>query len=199
LSNFSIGVAIPSIPPRGPLLRRAVNSVLNQTLPAAAISVAMDLDREGAPNTRNRALQAVQTDWVAFLDDDDWFYPQHLETLARAAQESGADYVFSYYMVHDGLGTARPDVDPLGHFGKVFNPEIPTQTTITTLVRTELAKSVGFRPVEEGRTINGERYGEDFQFTVECIAAGAKILHVPVRSWAWMHHGGNTSGLPHRW
>lgn len=81
----AITVAIPTIPPRRALLRRALRSVQDQTMPAAAISVAVDLDRQGAWVTRQRALNAVQTPWVAFLDDDDEFLP---DTPSQPAQTS---------------------------------------------------------------------------------------------------------------
>ncbi len=194
-----VTVCIPSIPPRKNELLRAIDSVMNQSHPAAAISVAIDMDKQGAPDTRQRALDAVQTEWTAFLDDDDWFYPAHLETLASTAALLKADYVFSYYMVHGPDDKPLPHVDPLGHFGKDFDPEHPHQTTITMLVKTELAKQIGFRKPPDGALINGERYGEDFQFTVECAAAGAKIVHIPVRTWAWVHSGKNTSGRADQW
>jgi hypothetical protein len=191
----NVTVAVPSIPPRVKMLRRAIASVLTQTLPAAGISVAVDTGREGAPATRDRALRGVRTDWTAFLDDDDVFLPHHLEVLCQAAEETGADYVFSYFTIIDAAGNESA-FDPLGHFGRPFNPDDPHQTTITTLVRTELAQQVGFRVPPEGALIHGQRYGEDFQFTVECVKAGAKVVHVPQKTWLWTHHVGNTSGLP---
>jgi hypothetical protein len=93
-----------------------------------------------------------------------------------------------------------PHVDPLGNFGRVFDHAAPHQTTVTTLVRTELAQSVGFREFpEDGSLIEGQRRGEDHRFLVGCVDAGAKVLHVPQRTWIWNHWGGNTSGLPGRW
>lgn len=193
-----ITVCIPTIPPRKAMLARAITSVLEQTLPAAALSVAVDTDRRGAASTRNRALEAVQTPYVAFLDDDDAFYEEHLEVLMNCVQETGSDYVFSYYQVHgpDGLPNST---DPLGAFGRVFDPLAPHQTTITTLVRTELAQSVGFEEPIEGELIHGQRLGEDFKFTLGCIAAGAHIVNIPQKTWIWNHHGANTSGKPDRW
>jgi hypothetical protein len=152
--------------------------------------VEVDKYREGAAVVRNRGLQKVTTEWVAFLDSDDQLKKHHLETLVHGAQATGADYLFTWY---EPIGFRY---DPLPHFGKVFDPENPTQTTITTLVRTELAQEVGFRDVPPGKLVDGQRYGEDFQFTVECIAKGAKILHIPERTWLWNAHGANTSGLP---
>ena len=201
MSTFGeITVAIPAHPARvaNGMLDRAVASVKNQLLPAADISIAIDENGDGAAVTRQRALDAVQTEWVAFLDSDDWFYPEHLKVLAAGARIFSADYVFSYYMVHFPDGKPWPQNDPLGHFGKQFNPQAPHQTTITTLVRTELAKKIGFFDPPEGAEIGGHRGGEDWFFTVGCAEAGAKIVHVPRRTWAWVHHGANSSGIPGR-
>ena len=194
-----ISVVIPSIPPREQLLRRALASVQAQKLAPDAVVVQLDNDHQGAAATRQAGLEHVTTEWTAFLDDDDELMPGHLRALAIGAKHSGADYVFSYYTVKDGLGRERPDIDPLGHFGRRFDPDRPHQTTITMLVRTELAQAVGFREPPPGALIDGEHYGEDFQFTVECVKAGAKIVHIPRRSWFWHHHGANTSGRPDRW
>lgn len=183
--NGQITVAIPTHPARldNGMMDRATKSVYTQTLKPAALSVAVDWAREGAPATRQRALDAVATPWVAFLDSDDWFAPEHLELLARCAEEESADYVYSYW-----FGGA----DVLGHFGKPFNPAAPVETTITILVRTELAKEVGFKALPD-RLHNT---GEDRNLTLGCVALGAKIVHLPIRSWHWSHHQGNTSGLP---
>lgn len=189
-----ISVVIPTHQARvkNGMTKRAVGSVFGQTQPAAAIIVENDLLGVGAAVNRNSGLQKVTTEWVAFLDSDDQLKSEHLDVLYKAAMETEADYVYSWY---EAVGFGG---DPLPHFGKVFNPERPTQTTITTLVRTDLAQAVGFRNVTPGKLIDGERYGEDFQFTVEVIAKGGKIVHVPRRTWLWNCHGLNTSGLPTR-
>jgi hypothetical protein len=163
---------------------------MTQTMPAAAISVAIDVNREGAPPTRQRALDAVRTEWVAFLDDDDFFEPQHLEHLSQHAEETGADFVYSWFTVVGGV-----DPFPSTHFTNPFNPEDPIETTITTLVRTELAQQVGFKAMNRGEV----NTGEDRYFTLECMKAGAKISHLVERTWCWSHHGKNTSGLATRW
>lgn len=198
--RLDITVVVPTHPARvaNGMLDRALASITAQTYPAAAVSVAVDLDGQGAAATRQRALEAVRTEWVAYLDSDDWLYPEHLKTLAAGARVHSADVVFSYYMVHRPDGRSWPENDPLGHFGRRFDPARPHQTTITTLERTELAQQVGFREPPEGALINGERYGEDFQHTVELVKFGARIVHIPRRTWAWVHHPGNTSGQPGR-
>jgi len=196
---MEIDVVIPAHPARvrSGMLARAMRSVHEQTLSAKRVVVAVDTQGAGAWATRDRALQETTAPWVAFLDSDDAMMPEHLAVLAEAAVDLGADYVFSYYQVRDAAGR-DVDVDPLGHFGRVFDPADPHQTTITTLVRGDLAREVGFRQPPANALVGGQRYGEDFQFTLECVAAGATVLHVPQRTWWWYHHGLNSSGLPGR-
>ncbi|WP_018502972.1 glycosyltransferase family 2 protein [Parafrankia discariae] len=180
---------IPSIPPRAGMLVRAVASVTAQTAPPAALSIAIDTQREGAPATRDRALRAARTTWVATLDDDDEWMPQHLERLLDCAEETGADFVYSWYQLEP------PGRDPLPHFGKPFDPANPILTTIVTLVRTELAQQVGYLKCTPDEVF----MQEDWMFVLGCVAAGAKIVHLPEHTWTWHHHGGNTSGRPDRW
>ena len=198
--SSGITVVIPTHPARieNGMLGRAVESVLNQQLKPSALVVECDEDGSGAAATRDRGLRKVTTEWVAFLDSDDWFYPEHLKVLAAGAKIFNASYVFSYYMVHFPDGRPWPANDPLGHFGKQFNPKAPHQTTITTLVRTDLAKQVGFHEPPPDSVVGGHRGGEDWHFTVGCAESGAKMVHIPRRTWAWVHHGANSSGIPGR-
>lgn len=194
---LDITVVIPTIPPRTALLERAIRSVMCQEQPVMAVAVAVDRARAGAAVTRDRALATVNTDWVAFLDDDDEFLPSHLRILAEAQHETGADYLFSWYEV---VGGHDPRAD---EFGVPWDTANPRQTTITTLVRTSTAKQAGFLPdpgVTDDLTSPDRLYaGEDWRFTQRVHAAGAHIHHVPVKSWRWHHHGKNTSGLAKNW
>jgi GT2 family glycosyltransferase len=205
-----ISVVIPSIPPRAKLLRRAFHSVTLQSLPAAAVIVELDHNHTGAAATRHRALSKVDTEWVAFLDDDDVLDPNHLETLRVCAEEYGADYVWSQFRLRYPNGTFANGPTPLGEgtFSQ-WDDNSPAQTTITTLVRTEIAQKVGGFDAfhdERAKEIDGQRFGEDFDFTLRCREAGAVFRHAPVVTWSWYHHGygtkdkpGNTSGQPDRW
>lgn len=191
-----ITVAIPTIPPRVGLLQRAVASVLSQTHPAAGLAIAIDYTKQGAPATRQRALDMVDTQWVAFLDDDDEFMPPHLETLWNTAHANAADYVYSWFDTIP-LGS---DPFPISHYLDPWSDALPRQTTVTTLVRTELAREAGFASFQEdGQLIDGQRAGEDWEFTLRCVALGAKIHHVVAKTWWWHHDSGNTSGRADRW
>lgn len=196
----AISVVIPAHPARerSGLLARALASVEAQALPPLDVIVERDAQREGAARTRQRGLERVSTDtdWVAFLDSDDEMLPHHLQRLSATAQATGADYVYSHYQVIGG-SDPRP-----WSLGRPFDPATPHQTTITVLVRTALAQRVGFLRGDvtpEGLRRPGRLYGgEDWEFTLGCVQAGARIVHLPEVTWRWHHHGRNSSGLPER-
>lgn len=196
-----ITVVIPTIPPRKALLSRAITSVTSQLYPASALAIAVDLEKQGAPKTRQRALDMVRTPLVAFLDDDDEFMPSHLLDLLTHMRETNADYVYSWYKVvgHGGIVFNYDPVFPPTHFTEPWSNEHPRQTTITTLVSTELAKDVGFTGLREMETGDGNVSGEDWNFTLGCMNLGAKISHLVKHTWYWHHDSQNTSGRPERW
>jgi hypothetical protein len=192
MSENDITVIIAAHPARARsgLLSRALLSVQQQTLLPAAVAVAVDLRGEGAARTRQRALEAVQTPWVAVLDSDDAFMPRHLELLMGHALETGADFVYSG---HETLPPGRSPL-PYSHFTREFDYDDPIETTVTTLVRTSIAKQARYEALDRGE-INS---GEDRRFTLECMRLGAIIKCYPHRTWYYDIQGQNTSGLPGR-
>lgn len=186
-----ITVVTPSIPPRQRRLMEAMASVAAQDRPVEGISVAIDVQAVGPAKTRNRALAGVQTEWTAFLDDDDLMDRGHTRLLLEAAEEYDADLVYPWFRVDGGT-----DPFPM-FFGKPWDStEEPHIFPITYLVRTELARDVGGFPEPEWLD-PASGIGEDWAFILALIAARAKILHLPERTWTWRHWGGNTSGV--RW
>jgi glycosyltransferase involved in cell wall biosynthesis len=189
--RHGVTAVIPTIPPREYYLERALRSVIHQTRPVDAISVAVDHDHEGAAATRNRALAAVQTEWAAFLDDDDEWLPEHVGALLEAADESGADVIYPWFIVPGGW-------DPLAAKGRPFDPDelhvrnyIPT----TVLARTALIRAAGgFQP--KGPPDNP---CDDWGCWLKLVEAGADFHHLNRRTWVWNWHGENTSGRGDRW
>lgn len=167
------------------LLNRALASVAAQTKQPEAVVVVNDVERKGAGWTRQTLLRTVETEWVAWLDSDDEWLPEHLEKLHRVAVETDSVYVYSWFHGYD----------PLGHFGLPFNPCTPHHTTITSLVRTDIAQEAGFPDSAEGKFSN-----EDFAFilNVSKIACerGLRMTHLPDKTWHYHQSGQNSSGKP---
>src|ERR1043166_3977977 len=44
---------------------------------------------KGLPAARNTGIKAASGDYIAYLDDDDVYYPDHIETLASFLSDSG--------------------------------------------------------------------------------------------------------------
>lgn len=187
---MDITVAIATHPermgPGGPY-ERAVASVQAQTYaPTGGIAVALDAAGEGAATTRNKALDLVQTEWVAFLDSDDELYPDHLLRLARYVRLTGVDVAYPGW---DGP-------DPTGMFGKAFDAALLERANyipVTALCRTEAVRAAG--GFQEHPDENGDPC-EDWGLWLAMSGQGARFGHLPVRTWR-MHPGG-TRGRPDR-
>jgi glycosyltransferase involved in cell wall biosynthesis len=195
----TVAVAIPSIPPRRDLLTRALDSVAFQTAPAIGIAVAIDHAGAGAAATRNTAAAmaiATGAKYLAFLDDDDEFQPEHLEKLVAQAEATWADMVYSWYTIVLPDGTPHTGDDILGGFGDHWDPAHPIQTTITCLWRVSAFEGVGGFPLTYPNMgdSQGNRIGEDYLIVEELNRRGGKIVHLPEKTWLWHHHGKNLSG-----
>lgn len=191
-----ITVVIPTIEPRagpeGLLLRAARSATHDQLLKPEQILVRIDDRREGAAANRNQLLEQVQTEWVAFLDDDDELLPNHLRLCARAARLTGADVVYPGYEPVGGP-------DPVNCFGIPFDGQLLQRRNfipVTTLCRTEAARAAGgFQP-------HPDEHGdpcEDWGLWLAMHELGAKFYHLPHRTWRWNLAPGSTRGRPDRW
>jgi glycosyltransferase involved in cell wall biosynthesis len=115
----TIAVLIPT-KNRRDLLERAIRSVQVQTVRPEEIIVVNDgstdstkewleslrvdglkvINREqsGGVNTaRNQGIKGAQSEWIAFLDDDDEFVPEAIEVMKRKIAELPEDYDVAYF------------------------------------------------------------------------------------------------------
>jgi glycosyltransferase involved in cell wall biosynthesis len=111
----TVSVIVPAYNAAG-VVATAVRAALEQTVPALEILVVDDGSRDataavaggfpppvrclrqanqGLPGARNSGIAAAQGDWLAFLDADDAWPPDHLEQSLGCATRNGADFVFS--------------------------------------------------------------------------------------------------------
>lgn len=170
----AITVVIPTLPGREDLLARAIRSVAAQTRQPDHIIIELDEDRCGEHLPRNRGLAKVDTEYVAWLDDDDEFLPRHLELLLLAARHSGADLVHSDYQIIGG-GDHRP-----------------TFIQVTNLAKTAAVRKVGGFPQPYSDTFP-YRYS-DWGLLALMLRTGARFEFVPHVTWRYHIHDGNTVG-----
>lgn len=179
-----ITVLTASLPERAEQLADAIESVEAQTLTAHEHKVWLDDAREGPAACRNRLLAKTGSEFVAFLDDDDVLYPQHLEVLAIAQNETDADLVFSW---HDGgPGVPRYESWDASAYWTITNGRnvIP----VTVLARTAAIREAGcFDPAD--------RY-EDHALFLRMLALGMTFVCVPQVTWWYRINGDGRTYAP---
>lgn len=105
---------VPAAPHHEALLERALASIQAQTYPSLVV-VVRDTECRGAGWARNSGLAQVKTDFVSFLDADDWLEPNFAEACLRAYDATR--YIYTDWVTDriveapctpwDGSGTAH--------------------------------------------------------------------------------------------
>lgn len=192
----SVCIVIPSIPGRAGMLGEAVSSVACQTHPCQVV-VQIDHEREGAWATRNKGIWralAQGSEWIGFLDDDDYLLPHHVEHLLDQAAAHDADVVWPWFVVEGGT-----DPFPM-HRGRQYDPANPHIFPITYLARIEAVANAmyegGFRE-DPGGTGNWGIQDQPF-ITSMWRHTGGRFWASDEATWVWRHHARNTSGVPTR-
>lgn len=203
--RLSVAVVIPTIPGREELLDRALLSVHAQRRKPDQIVVERDSERTGAWAARNRALERVETDVVAWLDDDDTLRPQHLMACMRVLEQSPwrPDLVYPRPRMVGGAdptAVTHQGVFPTSPWGLRFTSEhaqhirhVGSFIPMTHLVRTHYVREAGgFKP---GYVVAGGRYrGEDEDYLIRLLDAGAIFEHLDAVTWQWHVHNRHTAG-----
>lgn len=176
---------------KGPYILGAVESVLNQTHGDLELIVVDDGSTDGGAAklaghedsrlcvvsqanrgvsaARNTGAKAAQTDWVAFLDADDRYEPEFLETVLGFVDEHGdrdISMVGTHYRVErSGVTTCAPSI-PTGtyRYADVFRRQRSPNNSSTTVVKRDRLLAVGGFP-------EGVRQFEDWitWFRLACV------------------------------
>lgn len=162
----SVAVFMPTWKCR-PWLRRAIESVLDQTWPRVDLYVADDggddvdgdllrrfpevtflrlRERGGPYRIANLLLALTESDLVAFHDADDRSHPDRLAVEIAHLEESGLDGCGSWYRVldlhGDPIGFATPPEDASGAMRRILGDQLLHPTTIYR--RGVFDRTVGF-------------------------------------------------------
>ena len=152
---------------------RCVELGRNWCIPGVKASVAGR--HIGGAVPRNVGNYLARGRYIAYLDDDNEWYPHHLSTLVAAIQEHSCDFVYSRY---------RKFVrgEPSGEYCPNYGKNIPAKGDIdtnTVLHRWELLNKASWR---------GDIRGEDWHLILAWLKAGATFTfvdEVTVRYNAW--------------
>lgn len=166
-----IAVITPSLPERAGLLAELCADLAAQTYRDFEHLIGVDEERVGPALVRNRLVASSTAEWLAFVDDDDRVYPDHLAVLLEIAG-SGADVC---YTLCDGFDVPH-DCSHVSLLG-------PRNTVpVTTLVRRSMFVGVGGFPQA--------RY-EDFGLWKRIVAAGGRFQCDHRVTWEYRMHGAN--------
>ena len=151
--------------------------VLAPYLERGAIRYVETTGATGGGAARNFGLQFLTGDYVAFLDDDDRFLPDKVESQLQFMQENDLEMSYQdvqWYDQNEKLVELRK-MDRVKEFTKegllrVHVVTVIAPTSIYMIRREALMRTQGFGEVPRG---------QDFILMLRCIEAGLKIGYMP--------------------
>jgi glycosyltransferase involved in cell wall biosynthesis len=86
----------------------------------------------------------VNADVICYLDEDNFFEPNHIETVVKKLQE-GNDWVYSLRNIYDKEGKflCEDNCESLGKWPVYFNPEVHHIDTSCFAIRRDIAVHIG--------------------------------------------------------
>ena len=198
--NFT--VVIPTCNDRPEYLLEALRSVTRQTLPAAEILVVnngkgpmasdnlpgspriVDIPtRAGAAQARNFGVTLAENEWVAFLDDDDWWDAGYLKAVADRIDRDSPECVVGRLdqSVEGAVGPFKNAAD--GMAIPVIMRENPGVVGSTTIVSRKAFFAVGGYDVSLPPS-------EDKSLVLEMLLRGMKVSGCPEAVAVMRQHAG---------
>jgi glycosyltransferase involved in cell wall biosynthesis len=88
----------------------------------------------GLAAARRAGIAAARGRYVAFLDDDDVWLPQHLPVALAALEGGGTDLVYTTCLVAHALAVPGQPVPARHRFALPFDPELLAVTNVTPVI-----------------------------------------------------------------
>lgn len=127
-----------------------------------------------ANDARNFGLDHVDTDWVSFLDSDDWWDPTWISAVQGCIQSSSADFAYGSLRIHGAKGhTNELMCQHWSSHGTAENyllAYLPAQTS-SYFIRAEAARAIGWR--------RDLRRHQDYDFFARSLHSPIKVATVP--------------------
>ena len=167
----------------------ATDQRLRETFDDERLKIIHTTGGTGGGAARNYAVSQSNGDYLAFLDDDDEYMPDKIETQLRFMLERDLDFSYqdiSWYDAENGKLVEHRRLDHVTDFSKqgllqahILTPISPT--AIYMLKKSLFLKTKGFGEV---------LVGQDWFLMLRCIEADAKIGYMPeVHVRQYLHKG----------
>lgn len=132
----------------------------------------------GISTTRNTGITIAQGHYIALLDHDDLWEPEHLNRLVTALENSGADWAFSpAYFFHYATPETR-----LAIHGPSLKEISQWPTTLYNRCYIPVSSVVFRRSVYDiiGGFDSRLNQAEDLEYWLRCAAARLRVEYVPI-------------------
>ncbi len=141
-------------------------------------------DNSGPPAARNRGAADATSEFLVFLDADDWIEPEFVSKLGRAMRGAGEDVSHAYCQQRmvERTGSsvwAVPDWDPLTMM-------VANLHAVTTLVRRDRFQAVG------GFSESMREGYEDWDLWLKFVERGWRGVRVAEPLFVYRRHSPNT-------
>ncbi|XHR30848.1 MAG: glycosyltransferase family 2 protein [Chthoniobacteraceae bacterium] len=152
-------------------------------------------ENRGVSATRNRLLELARGKYLAFLDADDFWKPEHLAS-GVATLEHGADLCFSGFLIFDlDTGeTVTPPLVDLAAMGDVaarlFRSNF-IQTSSLVMMRASAVRKTGLFDPQLA-------IGEDCDYWIRIISMGGRLACTGARTCVYTKHGKSAMAEPFR-
>jgi glycosyltransferase involved in cell wall biosynthesis len=143
---------------------------------------------QGLPGTRNTAIAHARGEWIALIDSDDLWTPDHLTNALAEARRSNADLIHTGVIMFDSdtgadLETRAPSTAARNAFPRsLFLGDYIIQPSSVLLRRDTCRRVGGFNP--------RSRYVEDRELWLRLVRAGARVSYADGLTCRYRQHAG---------
>lgn len=145
----------------------------------------------GLSATRNAGIKLASGNWIALLDSDDLWEPEHLANCLETATSTGADLVHAGSLLFDSVS------------GRQIEHLSPTPEMLSSLPSSVFAGIYRIQPssVLLHRNLSHRvggfdttlRYGEDLDMWLRCLRAGARLAFTGHETLLYRKHATSLS------
>jgi glycosyltransferase involved in cell wall biosynthesis len=143
---------------------------------------------QGLPATRNTGIAAARGVWIALLDSDDLWTPDHLaDLMLRARREPAAEFIHAGSVLFDSdtgrqIEIRAPTPATVRSYpGSLYLGDYSVQPSSVLLKKSLWARVGGFAPAY--------RYVEDREMWLRCARAGARFAFTERNTCHYRKHG----------
>lgn len=167
-------------------------AVVQRYLSDPRIRLLQNPQNMGPSDTRNRALDTAQGEWVAVVDADDWIAPERFEKLLHFAESYGAEMVADLQVYQTAWGS----VYQVSWATYAKPPKAPRSYSIEEMIKAHPSFKpllrLAFLNEQQIRYQSAIRISEDYAFFIEVLLKGGRFALLPEPMYYYRVRPGTT-------